>query len=480
MGCGKQETEQKTTRSLDETKGNEVAETASKSDADEANDVEGEDSVPNSDRKTGGASRDTAKVVTVDTVAGPKQAIKLMRSGRVSTRSLEGLPLHKLQVLRNAPFASAGYEFNTPWLSAYFRRMPERYNPGNFNDTELTDLEKRNAERIRKFEQSISKKELQQRWKELWEEYENTPTDDKPWETPRDWNGIGDRVEARLLAERLDIPYPEDPLFDEGASRPVSRGFAGIELGGDTQVELKHEFSRKTAALDFAWEKLKVGARVENGSVKDVIAGDFYHPHNGRPAPPKMQLAEMEARIIAAFGAPDTRDYESGWLKDAMLWRAGDRVMQIGFLQAPEEAGPVVAIRPADPTRPCGPKDGFEEDFNAVARAYDNNKMKTLKKYLSDVIPLQAVVITEDGELPERGELPINRATSYEEHFHIEEQNGDFIREADYSCHPLETHYRVTGIGVLPYVYKKIGGTWKLVNIQEWVAGTRRVSRNRN
>lgn len=413
---------------------------------------------------------DTSAIEAVDT---PKDAFDLMRQQLVDDDAFHEVALWRLQMLRNAPFARAGYEFDTPWLAAYFWRQPAVYEPGGFEDGALTELERHNASRIRAYERRLSTAALQDRWDNLWAEYD-IDAPDGPWATPGPWDRIEDRLEARILAEHLDTSHPADPLFDAEANRPIPRGFGGVELGEDAPDHLGSPSSRSSADPAFAFDTMTIGIRGHEGEIRDVVGGEFYHPHDEPPATKRALMTSIETQMTAAFGSPDQTDFYAAWVHDTAIWRAEDRVMIIGFLAAPEEHGAVAAIRPADSSRPCGPDDGFDEVVEAIATAHDDDDMEAFSEYLPERFGVEGILVSEDGEMPaedEDGHQAYFDAQSYDEFFSIENTDGDRWRESGHGCSILHPHHVLTGVSALNAVFRKHGDTWKLSGITEWVAG---------
>lgn len=149
----------------------------------------------------------------------PEVAIEAMAQHQWEKEELEELSLRELSILRNAPFARAGLEFETPWLYGYFSRWPD-YDPQESPD-EITDREDANASLIREVEEEFSTQAIRKRWDEVWEEHPDLkpPTKRDTWPSPGPWEGLDGRIEARLAGERLEQPFPRDPLFGDDEDR---------------------------------------------------------------------------------------------------------------------------------------------------------------------------------------------------------------------------------------------------------------------
>lgn len=75
---------------------------------------------------------------------------------------LESLTLSQLRILRNMFFAIHGRIFKSPELDSYFRRF-EWYKPReDFKEADLTEIQKRNVDRILEYEKKLSDQNLLQ------------------------------------------------------------------------------------------------------------------------------------------------------------------------------------------------------------------------------------------------------------------------------------------------------------------------------
>lgn len=425
------------------------------------------------DDKTAQQQSDDEELEPIQAFDTPEEAFELMQQQSLDPEFFDEVALWRLQLLRNAPFARAGHEFSTPWLEAYFWRQPGVYEPGGFDDDELTDRERDNVGEIRAYEDELSDDELQSRWEALWDSYEMDPPEGSAWEVPGPWQNIEDRIEARLIAELLDVSHPDDPLFDADATRPIPQGFDGIHPGDEPPEELDAPFRRRDFEPHFAHDSMQIGVGSDDDEVRDVAAGLFYHPHGGQPADVEDQLTGLEKQFTAAFGQPDETDFDAAWVHDAPIWREGDRVMVVGFRAAPEEAGAMAVIRPADPARPCGPEDGFDESLEGIVEAYENDDLDALTEYVADPLAANMIYVTEDGEEPEDvDDHHIIEVQSYEEFFNVEASDGEQWRDSRHGCAPLHGHHVLPGVGALPYIFHRDGDTWELTAIREWVAHT--------
>lgn len=413
----------------------------------------------------------------VETLSEPEAAMELVKDRWLAKEILKELSLRELSILRNAPFARAGQEFRTPWLAAYFWRDPKVYEPGDFDEDAVTELEAANSRQVRAFEAGMTEAERKERWNALWDDLGEEPPGDEPWHWPEPWQrDIESRIEARLLAEALERPHPPDPLFDEGATRPLPRDLGGIELGDPKPDDLEHAFSRRQETIEFLDADLEVGVREEGGEVADVAAGEFHHPHDGRPIESEIHVESFERQLTAIFGEPDERAVHSAWPPhDEPIWRADDRVLELGYLVKPEEAGPAMLLRPADPGRPCGPEDGFARTLEGIARGFDAGDFDAVMEHVADPLVGQGVVYSEGGELSEDEleKVPFDEVHPLKDAFSVDEHDGTMLREGRRGCAPLSGKHVASGMGhaLSPVFGADEERRWYLGAIREHVPG---------
>ncbi|MGB8509166.1 MAG: protein kinase, partial [Pyrinomonadaceae bacterium] len=97
----------------------------------------------------GGATK--ADVVAVSPAMGRAEQ-KLLSSTLLTTDDLTTLTPTELRLLRNSVFARYGRGFDTPELKRYFQSRPWYKERADFNEVQLTDADRANAELIKAFE----------------------------------------------------------------------------------------------------------------------------------------------------------------------------------------------------------------------------------------------------------------------------------------------------------------------------------------
>lgn len=399
------------------------------------------------------------------------RAFDLVEERTLDEAFLEDLSLRELSILRNAVFARAGNEFQTPWLDAFFRRDLSRYSPRGLDEDLISERAKANARRIAEFEDGLARSELEARWEELWSRYDAAPpAAGGAWSVPGPWTSHRDRIEARLLAEALDREFPPDPLFDTNASRPIPPALGGIRLGQTLADDADAINAR--ARVEPVGQELFVTVRREEGEVRDIFAS-VTTVAGAIDEPPIDDLeAAFERQLTAAYGEPGASGEDSAWLPDdAPVWPGERHLLQLGRLSYGQEVSAVIALRTDDPARPCGPDDGFDETLDRIARAFDDDDEDALARFVHDPIASVSVgVLTRDGELPPEYEDSGLPPASFEDHFAITENSGTIWREARRGCGPQTARNVVAPRGLLDYhIFGRVDGEWGLTVLSDHV-----------
>ena len=129
----------------------------------------------------------------------------------IGPADLENRTLWELTLLRNTIYARAGNTFRKKWLADYFNAQPWYHPLPAIDESELTPLDRQNAEAIAKYDASLSRDQLQAMLQDVM-----APLRSGSIAAPED------KIELRLLSARLgkwvgpsDTPLEErSPLED--------------------------------------------------------------------------------------------------------------------------------------------------------------------------------------------------------------------------------------------------------------------------
>jgi hypothetical protein len=109
----------------------------------------------------------------------------------ITEEDLRGRSLRELALLRNTPYARRGHTFRRPWLNDYFRSQAW-YRPQRVvQESELSELDRRNARFVGQFDTSLPRATLEQMAQALVERDQRNALRDE------------DAVESVLLSQRL-------------------------------------------------------------------------------------------------------------------------------------------------------------------------------------------------------------------------------------------------------------------------------------
>lgn len=309
---------------------------------------------------------------------------------RLTRADLDGRSLRMLTLMRNAPFARAGYEFETAWIAEHFQRH-EWYEPGTFDPDSISARDDHNATLIRQYEETLSLKELRARRRAHWEQKGGVPTEG--WR-PSVWKDPEAQREALLLSEaiakrsgslRAGIPWGFGDDFRLGT--PVEALPEAIEHTIPAGTGLGEDPKRVRLPRDSA-------SRIED-SVPDSVLADWgpsvviYLDSTGRVEQlvvevdisaelpdegyvPPDGFAGLHRRVqgvIDRFGPPTDRGNYRRWgdtgTIEPVRWDAGNHVAEVWpMFGCCLQQDAFLAIHTGAPDRMCGPEDGFREWYN--------------------------------------------------------------------------------------------------------------------
>jgi hypothetical protein len=198
--------------------------------ADAATDASGptDASSPSSDaeaRPTADATAPRAALDASRVAVAPPRPLEYTRE--ITEADLVGRSLVELAILRNVIYARHGHRFYRPWLTQYFSSQPW-YRPTRIvADSELTELERRNAATVGRFDGGLDRAALDRLVEALRRrEREGELLD-------------GDPQEAALLSRRLGtrITVAASPA---GASRSAMQAFTDPNFGAGEEDPIQN------------------------------------------------------------------------------------------------------------------------------------------------------------------------------------------------------------------------------------------------
>jgi hypothetical protein len=402
---------------------------------------------------------------------------------RLSQNDLEGPSLRMLTLMRNAPFARAGYEFETEWIDQHFRSH-DWYEPGDFDPDSISARDDHNATLLRQYEENLSLKELRARRRAHWEQKGGVP--EHGW-LPSVWENADARREALLLSEaiakrsdslRAGIPWGFGGDFRLGASvealpETVDRPANGVSWVQDNLADsLLGDWGPRVAIyLDSTDHIEQVVAEVRMSSFEPVGDGDY------------ARLRSEVREIIDRLGPPtdpgNYREWGTAETVRPVRWEAGSHVAEVwpvfGCCLAQDA---FLSIHTDAPDRMCGPEDGFREWFAAFERVLAEGAADRLANFYR--FPF------EDESGP-----PFANPSIRERYERVFESRAEFLKEVP-NEHPIaSTNERVTdgpwavGLAENPrtgctpyrghfaladgpgeYVFHQVNGEWKATGIE--------------
>ena len=381
----------------------------------------------------------------IDFSAGP---IPYYTERSILVTDLESRSLGELSLIRNTIYARAGYEFSTPWLATHFREQ-DWYEPGGFDESRLSEIDRKNVSTVREFERAMTKEELRELWEAHWKDHGGTPKE--TWQPPGPWEDESDRIEASLLASALEHLRPRNELFDDVVNPGLSipREWAGIRVG-EPPPESSGEPIEVPAIKGWSDVVLSEDGRVTHIEVRPSLEIDYEF------IDPYYIADRKKERIIEILTEQLGQPWSDG---RRVVWSDGTTRVEPQIRHGCcENIWFRLLVSTEDPTADCGAKDGFEswiEDLERAVAGADSEKAASLFHYpFRDAGDLMRSI--------ELGTLDFETPEEFKAQFPALLSAGAFKRNSDgYRCEPFEGYSVHIGMGELRV--ERIDGEWKAV-----------------